>query len=83
MENLVSNHKLGELYVRYYQMVKQSRNFEYKYSCNEEELRDIEHTVLYLLNHIATDLNQDPVTSDVVESTLNELLPNLEIVPLD
>jgi len=74
--SFISTFKLGELYVRYYQLVKQSRDFDYKYSCDEAELRDIEHAVLYLLNHLATDCEQNPIGEEHIKNQLIELVPN-------
>jgi hypothetical protein len=69
-----TKYKLGELYTRYWILMKQKEDFDFKCEIPESELRYVEMAILHLLNHIATDVEQNAVESSDVEKHMNMLL---------
>ena len=65
--------KLGELFARYLQMIKQSQNLndeKYRVSYSLEEVYHFEVALLHFLNHISTNDNNEPVKNEE-EAKLN------------
>lgn len=62
---------LAQLFVEYYIFVQKKKNIQFTKSFSNEELHDLQYTLLLLLNHLGTDENntiiEDPA---IVEEAL-------------
>lgn len=73
--------KLGKLFSEYYLFVKrQKRDIDFKKDFSLEELHDLEYTILLLLNHIGTDLEQNDLKPEQIHMQLTE--GNIELEPI-
>lgn len=73
--------ELGILFAKYYLVVKkQKRDIEYYKEFDEMELHDLQYTILLLLNHIGTNDNQEPLSSDeIVEKLVDSHIETSEV----
>jgi hypothetical protein len=67
--------ELGSLFAKYYLFVKkQKRDIEYFKEFDLEELHDLQYTLLLFLNHIGTDLEQNPLDENNIKENIDGII---------
>ena len=64
---------LGELFANYLIYIKKRKDIDNEDGYTMEDIRDFEVATLHVLNHIATNFKQEPLTEEEIKNQVVEM----------